>query len=260
MGSDGNALVLHVNLALGRCTRPSHEEIAMLTNADLAADVKHIISLQWKEEATTGVPASADLLLNANHGKQLKSATVLYADLDGSTNMVDNYTWWFSAEVYRAYLRSAAQIIRDESGTITAYDGDRVMAIFVGGSKNTSAVRAALKINYAVEEILRPAIAAQYPTVDFMLKHVVAIDTSPLHAARIGVKGDNDLVWVGRAANYAAKLCGESACPIWVTRDVFDQLHKSVQYVNGTPMWRSFRWATMNNIEVLGTTYRLTLG
>jgi len=35
---------------------------------------------------------------------------------------------------------------------------------------------------------------------------VVGIDTSALFVARIGVRNDNDLVWVGRAANYAAKL------------------------------------------------------
>ena len=187
---------------------------------DLVAEVKTIFSTQWTVQTTTDVPDPEDLRLNTNHAKDLETATVLYADLDGSTNMVDNYVWSFSAEVYKAYLRCAAAIIRSEAGVITAYDGDRVMAVFTGNSKNTSAVRCALKINYAVCEIIRPALKTQYPSRDFTIKHVIGVDTSQLRTARIGVRGDNDLVWIGRAANYAAKLTALSNKTIWITKSV----------------------------------------
>jgi len=227
---------------------------------DLAAEAKATLSAVWKEESATSVPTPEDLLLNSNHAKSLESATVLYADLDGSTNMVDNYKWSFSAEIYKIYLRSASQIIKSEGGTITAYDGDRVMAVFVGDSKNTSAVRAALRINYAVEEILRPAIKAQYPNDSFVLKHVIGIDSSDLRAARIGVRGDNDIVWVGRAANYAAKLCNLSEQPLWITKKVHDFIHDEVKLSNGYPMWEKRLWTQMNNMEVYCSTYRMSLG
>lgn len=227
--------------------------------ADLTTEANATLSQTWSEEVTITVPAPEDLRLNANHAKFLESATVLYADLDGSTNMVDGFKWWFAAEIYKVYLRSAAQLIRSEGGMITAYDGDRIMAIFVGDSKNTSAVRAALKINYAVEEILRPAIKSQYPSTDFTLKHVIGIDTSELRAARIGVKGDNDIVWVGRAANYAAKLCSLSGRPLWITKAVYDNINESVKISNGASMWENFKWVSMKNIDVYGSTYRWTL-
>ena len=86
------------------------------------------------------------------------------------------------------------------------------MAVFIGDSKNTSAVRCGLKIKSAVEEIINPAIKAQYSN-DFQLKQVVGIDTSKLLVARTGVRGANDLVWVGPAANYAAKLSSISEQP-----------------------------------------------
>ena len=60
----------------------------------------------WDEQDATVVPTVADLTLSSNHAKHFKSATVLYADLDGSTNMVDNYKWWFSAQVYKASHRA----------------------------------------------------------------------------------------------------------------------------------------------------------
>ena len=80
------------------------------------------------------------------------------------------------------------------------------MAVFIGGTKNTNAVTAALKSNYAVKKIIRRALQAVYTQKNYALKHVVGIDTSQILVARTGVRGDNDLVWVGRAANYAVKV------------------------------------------------------
>jgi class 3 adenylate cyclase len=217
---------------------------------DLTAEVNATFSSTWQEETAQSVPAPDELRLNSNHAKNLETATVLYADLDGSTNMVDNYQWWFSAEIYKNYLRCAAQVIRSESGVITSYDGDRIMAIFTGNSKNTSAVRCAMKINYAVVEIIRPALAARYANTNFTLNHVVGIDTTQLRTSRIGVRGDNDLVWIGRAANYAAKLTTLSEKPLWITKAVFDGMHDEVKYSNGTAMWEARTWTAMKNMQV----------
>ena len=222
---------------------------------DLTKEVKDTFATQWEVQTTTAVPSEEDLRLNANHAKYLETATVLYADLDGSTNMVDNYDWTFSAEIYKTYLRCAAEIIRSEGGTIAAYDGDRVMAIFTGNSKNNDAVRCALKINFAVCEIIRPALKAQYPSKNFTLKHVIGIDTSPLHTARIGVRGDNDLVWIGRAANYAAKLTTLSEKATWITKAVYDRLNDERKYANGSPMWEPRTWTAMNNLPIYCSTY-----
>ena len=40
------------------------------------------------------------------------------------------------------------------------------------------------------------------------MKQIVGIDTGEVRTARIGIRGGNDLVWIRRAANYAAKLTG----------------------------------------------------
>lgn len=221
---------------------------------DLSSEVKSTLAQAWEVQTTDNVPVPEDLRLNANHAKDLEKATVLYADLDGSTSMVEKYKWQFSAEIYKAFLRCASQIIRSEGGSITAYDGDRVMAIFAGRTKNTDAVRCALKINYAVSEIIQPAIKARYDT-DFSLRHVVGIDTSQLRAARIGVRGGNDLVWVGRAANFAAKLTNESGKPTWITKAVYDSMIDDVKFHNGQEMWQKAYWVSMNDIEVYSSTY-----
>ncbi len=106
---------------------------------DLAGEVRKIFRDAWSTRDGRVVPEPKDVGLG-NVGVNLE-ATVLYADIDGSTSMVDSKSKEFAAEVYKTYLLCAVRIIKSEDGTVTAYDGDRVMSVFIGDSKNTSAVR-----------------------------------------------------------------------------------------------------------------------
>lgn len=223
----------------------------MALKDDLTSEVREIFTSAWEEQVTNGIPEPENLRLG-NHAKDLQSATVLYADLNGSTSMVDTEYWQFSAEVYKTYLRCAARIIRAEQGEVTAYDGDRVMAIFSGEMKNTRAVRAAMKIHHAVKTIINPELKAFYRSSDFVVKHVIGVDTSQLRAARIGVRGYNDLVWIGRAANYAAKLTTLSEKPLWITKDVYDMMADDVKIHDQTKfnMWTPWQWTPMDNMQV----------
>lgn len=232
----------------------------MALNDDLIEEVQKTFREVWVEQATTDVPDPEDLKLG-NHAKNLAKATVLYADLDGSTSMVDTKTWSFSAEVYKAYLRCCARIVAAEGGIVTAYDGDRVMAVFTGEMKNTRAVRAGMKINQAVETIINPKLKAVYTTTDYVVKHVIGIDTSQLRAARIGVRGYNDLVWIGRAANHAAKLTDLPQKPLWITKAVYDEMADVVKVHSQTKvnMWEKFTWTKMDGAEIYGSTYRFEI-
>lgn len=203
---------------------------------DLHSEVTKIFGESWTTRAGCTVPESDDLKLS--NDAVTPEGTVLYADMDNLTKLVDTMKPSFAAKVYKAYLACAARIIRAEGWTITAYDGDRIMAVFIGNSKNDDAARTALKINYAVQRIVNPAIKAQYPNSNYSVKQVVGIDTSKLFVARTGIRGSNDLVWVGRAANYAAKLSARSSPASQITADVYNRLNKESKFgPNGESMW-----------------------
>lgn len=233
----------------------------MSLKQDLNTEVATILRSRWSERDGTVVPEDADLQLG-NDAVKLK-ATVLYADLADSTILVDGYRPHFAAEIYKTFLHAAAKIIRSECGAITAYDGDRIMAVYIGDSKNTSAVRTAMKIKYAISEIINPAQAAQYPQNVYQIKHVIGIDTSNLYVARTGVRGANDLVWVGRAANYAAKLTAlPESRSTYITGDVYKSMSKEVKFSkNGTgeDMWTSLTWNTFDNNTIYGSNWWWTV-
>jgi Adenylate cyclase, family 3 (some proteins contain HAMP domain) len=222
----------------------------------LTAYVKKVFKDAWSEREGQVVPEASDLILG-NEAVHFKRATILYADLRGSTILVEGKKWSFAAEVYKTYLHCATKIIKDEGGVITSYDGDRVMGVFIGKSQTTPAARAGLKINYAVQEIINPAMHAQYST-DYNVVQVVGIDTSEVRVARTGARGDNDLVWVGRAANYAAKLTElKLDVRTWVTKEAYDYMLDDAKF-GGNPkqnMWKPYKWSQMNDHEIYGSTW-----
>ncbi|HEY4933152.1 MAG TPA: adenylate/guanylate cyclase domain-containing protein [Terriglobales bacterium] len=221
----------------------------MSLEEDLRSDVATIFRERWQTRNGKVVPDAEKLALG-NEGVQL-DATVLYADMSGSTALVDKYLTTRSAELYKTYLYCAAKAIRAEGGEITAYDGDRVMGIFVGDFKNTSAAHAAMKINFARCQIINPASKQQYGTDAYQIEHAVGIDSSPLMAARTGVRGANDLVWVGRAANYAAKLTELPASYTYITEAVYERLHQTAKESgSGDPMWQAVAWTQMQNVTI----------
>lgn len=208
----------------------------MALGDNLRSQVGQITQERWTTQRRRNAPSLDDLDLG--NGAVTIEGTVLYADLNDSTGLVDTREPAFAAEVYKSYLVCAARIILSENGRITAYDGDRIMAVFTGGRKDDRAVRTALKINFAVEEIVNPAIRDQYPQAGYSVKQVVGIDTSELFVARTGVRGFNELVWVGRAANHAAKLSARRGPASQITSEVFDQLSRESRFGNnGQSIW-----------------------
>jgi class 3 adenylate cyclase len=216
---------------------------------DLQREVAQIFKARWDTRDGQKVPEAEELKLS-NDGVRL-DATVLYADMSGSTSLVDSHEDWFAAEIYKAYLHCAAKVIKDKGGVVTAYDGDRIMAIFIGDYKNSNAAEAALKINYARLNIINPAIKTAYPNRRFEVQHAIGIDCSKLLAARTGVRGANDLVWVGRAANYAAKLTDLPPSYAYVTETAYDRFNNTAKTgSDNRPMWERQTWAAMNNLVI----------
>lgn len=226
----------------------------MALKDELEAAVGKKVREQWTTREGLVVPDATSINLG-NDGVFI-DATVLYADLADSTKLVDTFRAEFAAEVYGTFLNSSSRIIRAHGGTITAFDGDRVMAIYMGADKEIRAVRTALRINKAVTEIIRPALNAVYPDVAYVLHHTVGVDSSRLFAVKDGVRGANDMIWVGKAANHAAKLCAlPHQYSTRVTAAVHEKLDQGLYVTStGAPVWEPVTWVAMNNAQIYRTT------
>jgi len=125
----------------------------MTIKDDLIAKVRELSQELWGDIPDGHVVPMPEELTFGNTGRRL-IACILYADICSSTSMVNSLIDTLAAEYYKAYLHCAAKIIKKNDGVITAYDGDRVMAVFLGASKEDRAVGAALELSYAVDAII----------------------------------------------------------------------------------------------------------
>ena len=129
------------------------------------------------------------------------------------------------------------------------------MGVFLGERMHTKAAITALNINWAVTHLLRPKIEAQFPSLTsggYRLKHSVGIDKSEVLVARSGIRDNNDLIWVGRAPNIAAKLAAlrEDGYASYMTKTVYDQLAPDGKITGGRDMWEARQWTNAPLDEV----------
>lgn len=224
---------------------------------ELTTAIDSIVKTRWDLRAGQVIPETEDITLG-NSGVTLE-ATVLYADLADSTELA-LFDQEIAAEVCKAYLVGTTRLIKAAGGEIRSFDGDRVMCVFMGKSKNTSAAKAALKINYFFTQVLEPAFLSFYERLKdspFKFAQSVGIDTDDIRAVRAGIRNSNDIVWVGRAPNIAAKLSSirEPDYSTYITEAVYGALHDSAKLFDGQNMWERRSWAKGKPYGT-GTVYR----
>ncbi|WP_199885600.1 hypothetical protein [Streptomyces sp. CB00455] len=153
-----------------------------------------------------------------------------------------------AGKVIRASLRTASTIIKRQGGEIRSYDGDRVMGIFIGNSKNSDVAKVGLQIHYAIDEIVKSALYAELPELKsggFVPEMCVGIASGEAFIARAGVRDSSDLVSIGRAPNVAAKLSDIRepgyGYRTYITADVYGWLNEDSKLCKGVDMWNSYR-------------------
>lgn len=224
----------------------------------LSTDVDDILRKEWNIRDGQVVPKTEDVALSG--GAVRLKAALLYADLADSTALAMDYDKRVAAKVFKSFLSCSSKIIRDNGGEIRSFDGDRVMGVFVGNRMNSNAAICSLKINWAFINIIKPKLEAKYSSLkdgDYKLAHCVGVDSGEVLAVRGGVRQYNDLVWIGRAPNIAAKLSGTRNSPYhsYITDSVFNMLADDAKTSsNGKAMWE--KRANSTHVKGVSTIYR----
>jgi class 3 adenylate cyclase len=202
----------------------------MAIKDDLITDVDSTITTTWNIRDGRVVPGTDGITLNG--GAVKLSAAYLYADLANSSLMAKTLDPRVTAKILKAFLSTSTRLIRHKGGTVVSFDGDRVLGIFVGDTKVTNAAECALKINWAVTNLIRPKFENKYSTVanaPFTISHGVGIDSGEVLIVRAGARNANDLISIGRGPNLAAKLSDirDGKFRTFLTRSSYDVMMDS---------------------------------
>lgn len=189
------------------------------------------------------IPSSSDVALK--DGAVKIDATFLYADLAGSAKLSEACPWSTTAKIIRAFLDCSTRLILKHGGEIRSFDGDRVMGIFVGDSKNSNASICGREIHWAVRKIIHPAAAKQFKSIrdaGIEIRNGVGIDMGDVRAVRSGIRDNNDLIWIGKAASFAAKLSDvrDQGYHTYLSSRVYNRLNVEAKNdKDGGSLWQS---------------------
>lgn len=222
-------------------------------------NVDNLLSAVWSTRDGSVVPTTDSVVMK--NGAVTLEATYLYADLADSSKAAHVLKQEVTAKIFRVYLNAATRIIRHHGGEVRSFDGDRVMGIFVGSGKNTNAAKAALGINWAVCEVIKPKLAAKWSDLSahWTFGHGIGIDTGTAFIARGGVRDNSDLVSIGSAPNVAAKLSSlRTGFTTYASKSVYDSLHEEAKLSSeGKNMWAATSTQTIGGktFSVYGSTW-----
>ena len=216
---------------------------------EIAIDVQNTIDMQWKKRSGNKIPETEDIALSG--GAVEIDATFLYADLANSSKMAKELDRRVTAKILKSFLAAVSKLVKHNSGKIVSFDGDRVMGVFYGESKNSNSAKCALQIKHVVENAIKPKFENKYDTVrnaSFTINYGVGIDTGTVFSVRGGVRGANDIIWIERAPNLAAKLSDlrEGVYKTFITKRVYDRLNEKSKLVDSTDMWERRTWSFLD--------------
>lgn len=216
----------------------------MVTNeAFLKGRVDTLFNTKFDVRDGRVVPQSSDVALK--DGAVKIEAAFLYADLAGSAYLARTCPWSTTAKIIRAFLDCSTRLIIKHGGVVRSFDGDRVMGIFVGDSKNSSASICGREIHWAVRKIIHPAAHNKFDWIrnnSVEIRHGVGIDVGDIRAVRSGIRDNNDLIWIGKAASFAAKLSDirDAGYHTYISSRTYAKLRDDAKFgSDGNNMWTS---------------------
>lgn len=213
------------------------------SKAELTTMVAGYMAGTYDTVATQTVPLAEDVPLG-NKAKLL-TATALFIDIRQSSDITNSFRRQTAAKMLKSYFDGAIRIIRHNGGDVRSFNGDGMLALFVGDSQRNNAAKAAMQVKWFVQFVLWPKFNGYFEgnedargkRLDFSVG--CGMDHGDIYAVKVGIRGTNDVAWVGRCTNTAAKLANVLHSPdnIAVTRAVYTALNKDRTSTDGTHMW-----------------------
>lgn len=215
----------------------------MANRASLAQMVDENLAGTYTTTKPRSVPNPEDIPL----GKQAAQleATALFIDIRQSSDIANAVRRQTAAKMLKSYFRGAVTVINSHGGRVRSFNGDGMLALFIGDVRSSSAAKAAMETKWFVQNILGRKMDRYFQNnrqalgQELGLSIGCGLDDGYIYAVRVGIRGTNDVAWVGRCTNTAAKLSNILRPPqqIALTREVYKRLPEDRRMSKGRAMW-----------------------
>jgi adenylate cyclase len=224
----------------------------MATNEEILTKINEYLIESYTHSDTDIVPKKDDLTFG-NSVKEISHVVVFYVDMRKSRKILSDASSFWSVKIHKAFLSAVSYCIERRSGDLRSFNGDGLLAFFIGENDASRAVRAAMDVKGFVLEINKILTTNNINHVDFG----IGIAQGTIIVAKSGKSGDDqtrqDLIWVGLPVYVAVELSelGKSNRNIWISNVVLNSVSDqgdtlSVLKDNGDWIW-FYEHKTLNN-------------
>ena len=203
---------------------------------DLRNKVQEYFNQPYTTKETSIVPGTDYSKLTFGNNGLVAELAFLFVDIRKSSQMHEVYGYKTAALIYQSFHEMCVRIIIHNNGNVRAFDGDRIMGVFAGDSKRGNAVKAAMNIRWAISNILNKKLTTP-------LSVGCGIEAGKTLITKVGKGRDinnQDLIWIGKACNYASHLCQVADNAVIVSEEVYGRLSEYKKYSDDNPkksMW-----------------------
>jgi len=239
----------------------------MATNQETLDIIDDYLNASYVKEDTRVVPKKPDLTFG-NTTKKISFAVVIYVDMRKSRKILSDASTFWSVKIHRAFLLALTHCVERREGRMRSFNGDGVLAFFVGENASSRAVRAAMDMKGFILKINEHLESEDVTKIDFG----VGIAQGEIMVAKSGKAGDDqtkqDLIWVGLPVYMAVELSDYAKSPknLWISNNVRTSIGKEdcldvIYDKEGNSMWvketRDFK--SVGQKEVRATSWYFNL-
>ncbi len=232
---------------------------------DIAGRVDEQLVANYSVVDAMAVPSRTSVTFGATAKKLF--CRVVYCDIRGSQGIVSKGGPLDGLKVHKAFLYAVAKCIRAEGGEPRSFGGDSVLSFFAGSDNGVaaSAVRGAMKMRWALDEIVSPKVSAKYGVA---LDYGIGIGQGDVYVGKSGLAGDEDfqdLLWIGWPVYYAVAYGDKASKPyaLWISNNIWSAIEgdRTLTHSNNQPMWvyADESIEALGTVRVYKTTYRWSL-
>lgn len=178
----------------------------------VAADVNDIMAKDFTFTHTSDVPQVDDSNLTYESGQNKRgeeiNTCVLFVDIRNSVALNSESKTKTMGRIYTAFTKSVISAADKCGGQVRNIIGDRVMVVFPETDCYKNAVECAITINHIAQYVINNKL----PGHDFACG--IGIDYGQMRCIKVGKikrgtanQDYKNLVWIGRPANMASRLC-----------------------------------------------------
>ncbi|MFT6676964.1 MAG: adenylate cyclase [Sulfitobacter sp.] len=136
-------------------------------------------------------------------GGQRRRVSVIFTDIRGYTEFSERVPPEVVIEALNQYFDVQTDIVEEHHGDVDKFIGDALVAVFEGDEMETRAVRCAVKITAAMQDLLQ-----KYP--DYNLHVGIGIASGEVVVGAMGARERMDFTVLGSTVNLSARLCSKA--------------------------------------------------